>query len=143
MPDLETDSDAEEERPARRAQQAQQAQRRDEPAPALLPLGDMLLLGAVALGELSRRFLLAVGAPVTPPAPALGGGGAAGGASAGASNHPAAVAAAAERLRSLTAVDAGPGAAREALAVSVCAVWLASHLCACSLVARSEQLIML
>jgi hypothetical protein len=79
--------------------------------PPLLPLGDMLLLGGVAAGELARRFLLVLGAPAAP-----------GAAGAGARGQAAAVAEAVERLRGLTEVPTAEGAAREAVVVSAAGV---------------------
>jgi hypothetical protein len=70
----------------------------------------MLLLGAVAVGELALRFLQLLGA-------------ATGRAAGGASGAQAAAAAAAGRLRELTAVPAEAGPARDALAVSLEVFW--------------------
>ena len=84
----------------------------DAAAPAghprqLLPHADILLLGAVAVGELALRFLQLLGAPTGRTAGASG-----------ASGAQAAAAAAAGRLRELTVVPTEPGPARDTLAVS-------------------------
>ncbi len=82
------------------------ARGRAAPRPAL-PHADVLLLAAVALGELIRRFLLLLGAPPPPTAaPAVG------------SASPFAAAwAGAERLRALTTVPTAPGRDRDELTV--------------------------
>lgn len=90
MPELQSDDDSSEDEAAQ--------------ARPLLPHASVLLLAAVSLAELTRRFLAQLGTTA-----------------AGAGAHAAAWAAA-DRLRQLTEVPTAPGAARDAVVVSCCSL---------------------